>query len=73
MIRWSGELVGGVHHGKLSLCQFGGHRYLGSSDMSFFHLRRDHVIKRFRNIEVGAPPPQIITLPSLVAIVIAEV
>ena len=41
--------------------------------MSFFHFPRDHVIKRSRNIEVGAPPPQIITLASLVAIAIAEV
>ena len=35
-------------------------------------MSRDHVIDRSRDFEVGVPPPQVTTLPSLVATGIVE-
>ena len=52
--------------------KFDGHRYCKSADISFLRLSRDHVIKRSLDFEGGVLPPQVTTLPSLVAIGIAE-
>ena len=49
-----------------------GHRYYGSADISFLNFSRDHIIKRSRNFEGGLYPSQFTTLPSLMAIGIAE-
>ena len=53
--------------------KFGGHRYCGSADVSFFHFSRDYVVKRSRDFDVGVPPPQATTLLSLVVIGIPKV
>ena len=57
--------------------KFDGHRYYGSADISFLNLSRDHVMKSSPEVEGWVPrrlgPPQVTTLPSLVAIGIAEV
>ena len=52
--------------------KFDGHRYCGSVDISFFHLSCNHVNKRSPDFEGGVTPPQVTTLPSLVAIGVAE-
>ena len=46
--------------------------YCESEDISFLNLPRDHLIKRSRDFEGGVPQLQVLTLPSLVAIGIAE-
>ena len=38
----------------------------------FFHLSRDHVIKKSSGFEGGVPPLYVTTLPDLMAIGIAE-
>ena len=48
------------------------HRYCGSADISFLSFSRDHIIKRSCDFEGGVPLLQVITLPSLVAVDIAE-
>ena len=53
--------------------KFGGHRYCGSVDVSFFHVLRDLIIKILSEFEGGVPLPLVTTLPSLVAIDIVEV
>ena len=53
--------------------KFDGHRYYGSADISFLNLSRDHVMKSSPEVEGWVPRPQVTTLPSLVAIGIAEV
>ena len=57
---------------KVPLCQVWG-PYVLRKYISFFHLSCDHIIKNSRNFEDWVPPPQVTTLPSLVAIDIAEV
>ena len=52
--------------------KFDGHRYCESADISFMKLSRDQVIKRSRDFEGEVLPPQVTTLPSLVAIGTAE-
>ena len=52
--------------------KFDGHRYCQSADISFLNMSRDHVIDRSRDFEVGVTPPQVTTLPSLVATGIVE-
>ena len=52
---------------------FDGHRFCGSTDISFLNLSRNHVIKTSRDFECWVPPPQVTTLPSFVVISIAEV
>ena len=49
-----------------------GRRYCRSAGISFLNLSRDHVIKRSHDFEGGVPPPQVTTLPSLVARGIVE-
>ena len=53
--------------------KFGGHRYCGSADISFFHVSCDLIIKRLRDFEGGVPLLLVTTLPSLVAIDIVKV
>ena len=81
LVKGSRDLVDGwcpppyyvLHPTKFyDFAKFGGRRYCESADISR-HLSRDHVIKRTRDFEVGVPPLQVTTLPSLVAIGIAEV
>ena len=38
-----------------------------------FHLSRDHIVKRSHDLEVGVPPSQVTSLPSLMTIDIVEV
>ena len=52
---------------------FGGHRYCGCSVITFYHLSRNHIIKRSHDLEVEVPLSQVATLSSLVAIDIGEV
>ena len=48
------------------------HKYCGSADVSFFHLSRDHIIKKSCDFQGGVPPPNVTTLSILVAIGIAK-
>ena len=57
---------------KLHPAKFDGHRHCEGADISFLNLSCDHVIKRSRDFEGGVPPPQVATLPNLVAIGIAQ-
>ena len=52
--------------------QFDDHRYCESADISFLNLSRGHVINWSRDFDGGVPAPQVTTLPSFVAIGIAE-
>ena len=55
--------------------KFHGHRYCGSADISFFHFPLVHLIwsKDHVTLKGFLPPPQVATLPCLVAIDVAEV
>ena len=57
---------------KLILCQIWGLQVLRKDSYDIFHLSRDYVIKKSFDFEGGVPPPKVTTLPSLVAIGIAE-
>ena len=52
--------------------KFDGHRYCGSAEIRFFHLPRDHVIKRHVTLKVRVPLSKVTTLSSLAVIGIAE-
>ena len=50
-------LVGGVFRLQVTTANFGYDRYCGRADTSFFHLPRDHVIKRSRDLIDGVFQP----------------
>ena len=52
--------------------RFDVHRYCESADLGFLNFSLEHVIKRSRDFEGWIPLPQATTLPSLEAIVMAE-
>ena len=53
--------------------KFDSYRYCESGDAIFLNWSRDHVNKTSRDFEGGVLPLPVTTLPSLVAIGIAEV
>ena len=52
--------------------KFDAHRYCWSANIRFLNSSRDRITNRSRDFEGGVPPPQVTTLPSLVAMDIAE-